>query len=180
MSILVYLKNHNYTMFKNFIRKKGIYLAIAITVCGLIGIPILMWFASVVVIASGTILLLLLCCGMLGLILWKYVKDDIDMEYHHFAMYAFAGFGMCLVNLILLLNFTVRISNRSETYKISRRGYDNQIILAGNDDYSALERNIATYIKEHENASYSAKNITITFDTGLFGFDMISNCKFIN
>jgi hypothetical protein len=167
-------------MLQNFIRKKGIYIAITITVCGLIGIPILMWFASVIVIDSGTILLLLLCSGMLGLILWKYVKDDIDMEYHHFAMYAFAGFGMCLVNLILLLNFTIRINSHSETYKIARFGYDNQIILTGNADYIALERNLDTYVKEHLKDSYSAEKVRITFDTGLFGFDMINNCTFSN
>ena len=165
-------------MLQNFIKKRGIYIAIAITVCGLIGIPILMWFASVIVIDSGIILLLLLCSGMLGLILWKYVRDHIDMEYHHFAMTAFAGFGMCLVNLILLLNFSIRINSHSETYEIARIGYDKQITLAGDADYIALERNLDAYVKEHFIDSYSAKKVTITFDTGLFGLDMIRNCTF--
>jgi hypothetical protein len=167
-------------MLHNFIKKKGIYIAIGITVFGLLGIPLLLWLASVIVIGTGAILLLLLGCGSLGLTLWKYVKDDIDMDYRHFAMYAFAGFGMCLLNLILILNYTIRINSYSETFKISRRGGYTQIIHSDNKDYQALERNLDTYIKENLTASYPAKKVAITFDTGLFGFDMIRDCNFTN
>ena len=100
------------------------------------------------------------------------------MEYHHFTMYAFAGFGMCLVNLILILNYTIRINSYSETYKISRRGFYTQVISNENADCSALERNLDGYIKKQQTVSYFAKTVTITFDTGLFGFDMIRDCVF--
>ena len=165
-------------MLHNFIRKNGIYIAIVITVCGLIGVPILIWFASVILIDSGKILMLLLGCGLLGLLFWKYVMDDIDMEYYQFAMFAFAGFGMCLVNLILFLNFTIRIQSYSKTYDISRKGAYSKIIHKGTGDYSALERCFDLYLKEHLNTSFSAKKVTITFDKGLFGFDMIHECNF--
>ena len=167
-------------MLRNFIRKKGIYIAIITTVCGLICIPVLIWFASVIIIDLGTVLVLLLGCGLLGLILWKYVQEDIDLEYYQFAMFAFAGFGMCLLNLILFLNFTVRIQSYSKSYVISRKGVYNQILHKGNADFSALERNLDKYFKESSNCgtSFPAKKVTITFDKGLFGFDMIHECTF--
>lgn len=164
---------------KKFIRDKGVYVTMVFIVLGLIGIPLLLWFASVIVIGIGTIFLLFFGSGILGLIQWRYVKNHIDMGYNQFAMYAFVGFGMCLVNFILLLNYTIRISSHSETYAISGTGYYNEITISGDAEYNDLERNLNTYISEHPNDKASeAREVTITFDTGLFGFDMISDCKF--
>jgi len=164
---------------KQIIRDKGIYIAMIITVIGLIGIPVLFWFASVIVIGIGTLFFMFFVSGMLGLIQWKYVKEHINMAYHQFAMYAFVGFGICLVNFILLLNYGIKINSHSETYTISREGYNDGILLEGSNEYSALERNFTTYIGEHPDAdSFQAEKVTITFNTGLFGFDMISDCKF--
>ena len=89
----------------NFIRKNGIYIAMASTFIGLFaGIPLLIWFWNNTVISVGVVFLLLFVCGSLGLIQWKYVKNYLDMEYHQFSMYAFSGFGMCLINFIFCLN----------------------------------------------------------------------------
>ncbi len=163
---------------ERFIRKKGLYVAMAFIVGGLIGIPILFWFASVIIIGIGTIFILFFCSGMLCLLQWKYVKNHIDMAYNHFAMFAFFGFGTCLVNFILLLNYTIRVHSYSETYSIMREGYYNEIVIAGDAQYIELERNLSTYLSDHPDEAVSLSNkITITFDTGLFGFDMISDCK---
>ncbi len=164
---------------KHFIREKGIYAAMIITVCGLIGIPILFLLVSSTVIGIGTILIMFFGCGMLGIIQWKYVKDDIDMAYNQFAMYAFAGFGMCLVNLILFINFSIPIKSHTETYTISRAGSYNEIVIADKDENGSIERVLNSYISDHPNdASSSANEITISFKTGLFGLDIISNCTF--
>lgn len=163
---------------ERFIRDKGVYIAMIIIVCGLISIPILFWFASVTVIGIGTLFFMLFGSGLLGLFQWKYLKNYLDMTYNQFAMYAFVGFGMCLVNLVLLLNYTISINSHSETYDISRRGYYNEIIIADAAKHNALERNLNTYISEHTDDAMEAKKVTITFDTGLFGFDRISDCRF--
>lgn len=148
-------------------------------VAGCISIPLLFWFASEIVIGIGTIFFIFFGCGLLGLFQWKYIKDHIEMAYNQFAMYAFIGFGMCLLNFILLLNFTIGISEHSETYTISRKGYYNEIIIGGDEQNRALERNLNTYIGEHmDAASFDATKVIITFETGLFGFDMIRNCEF--
>lgn len=148
-------------------------------VCGCISIPLLFWFASVIVIGIGSIFFIFFGCGLLGLFQWKYVKDHIAMEYNQFAMYAFIGFGMCLLNFILLLNYAISISEHSDTYTISRKGYYNEIIIEGDLQNRALERNLNTYIGEHLNdASFEGNKVTITFETGLFGFDKIRNCEF--
>ncbi len=166
---------------KKFIQTKGVSVTMIAIVCGLIGIPILFWFASVIVIGIGTLFIMLFCSGLLGLFQWKYVKKEIDMGYNQFAMYAFVGFGMCFVNFILLLNYTIKINSYSETYNFSRNGFYNQIIIEGDKRNISLERNLSTYMSEHaDGAASSAKKVTITFDTGLFGFDMISDCKFKN
>jgi Mlc titration factor MtfA (ptsG expression regulator) len=166
---------------QRFIKAKGIYVAMITTVLGLfIGLPLLFWFASVTVISIGIIMLLIFGCGALGLIQWKYVKDYLDMEYHQFSMYAFTGFGMCFINLILFLNYIIPVKTYTETYPVSRVGYHNQsyeVILAG-DYSSALEGSLGTYFNDHYTSSSSPKTITVTFDKGLFGFDIISNCKF--
>ncbi len=165
-------------MWKNIVRKKGIQIAFGITACGLISIPLLIWFSSVLIIEGETLLVLLLACGLVGLMFWKYVREDIDMEYNHFAMYSFAGFGMCLLNLILFLNYAIRINTFSETYKISKRGTHSQVILSGNADLSTIESNLSNYLREHSTNYYVSKKVTITFETGLFGIDMIKDCKF--
>ena len=164
---------------ERFIKEKGLSFAMILIVCGLIGIPVLFWFASVTIIGIGTIFILFFCSGMLGLLQWKYVKNHIDMAYNHFAMFAFIGFGMCLVNFILLLNYTIRLHSHSETYSISREGFYNEIVIEGDTQNIDLERNLNNYLGEHpEESSSLAKEFTITFDTGLFGFDMISDCKY--
>ncbi|MCE9538704.1 MAG: hypothetical protein K8R85_05755 [Bacteroidetes bacterium] len=164
---------------KKFIRDKGVYAAMIMIVCGCISIPLLFWFTSVIVIGIGSIFFMFFGCGLLGLFQWKYVKDHIEMAYNQFAMYAFIGFGMCLLNFILLLNYSISIAEHSETYTISRKGYYNEIIIGGGVQNRALERNLNTYIGEHmDDASFDVNKVRITFETGLFGFDKISNCEF--
>ncbi len=164
---------------KKFIRDKGVYAAMLMIVAGCISIPLLFWFASVIVIGIGSIFIVFFGCGLLGLFQWKYIKDHIEMAYNQFAMYAFIGFGMCLLNFILLLNYAISISEHTDTYTISRKGYYNEIIIGGDVQNRALERNLNTYIGEHMiDASFEVNKVTITFETGLFGFDMIRNCEF--
>ena len=167
-----------YEKFEYFIKNKGVHVAMIMIVCGLISIPILFWFASVTIIGIGTLFFLIFGSGLLGLIQWKYVKNFIDMAYNHFAMYAFVGFGMCLVNFVLLLNYLISVNSHSEIYSISRKGYYNEITIESDLDVTDLERNLNTFISEDPEAAIMAKRVTITFDTGLFGFDMIRACKF--
>ncbi|MGQ0828036.1 MAG: hypothetical protein ACT4ON_06550 [Bacteroidota bacterium] len=166
---------------QKFIRSKGIYIAMAATVLGLfVGIPLLFWFASVTVINLGIIMLLIFGCGALGLIQWKYAREYLDMEYRHFAMYAFTGFGMCLINLILLLNYTIPVSTYTQTYNIDKVGFNGsgfEVSLTDNDNL-ALEGNLGNYFNEHFNQAPVSKNISVTFDKGLFGFDIIRACEF--
>lgn len=101
------------------------------------------------------------------------------MAYNHFAMYSFIGFGMCLLNFILFLNYAISISEHTDTYTISRKGYYNEIIIGGDVPNRALERNLNTYIAERmDDALFDVNKVIITFETGLFGFDMIRNCEF--
>lgn len=166
---------------QKFIRSKGVYIAMIATVLGLfIGIPLLFWLASVTVINLGIIMLLIFGCGALGLIQWKYAREYLDMEYRHFAMYAFSGFGMCLINLILLLNYTIPISTYTQTYTIAQVGYNSsgyEVSLTDNDNV-ALEESLSNYFNVHFEEAPALKNISITFDKGLFGFDIIRNCEF--
>lgn len=165
------------TKFQHLIRKKGVYAAMAITVFGFIGIPILFWFSSVTVISVGTLLILLFGCGVLGLLQWNYVKEHIDMAYHQFTMYAFVGFGVSLMNIILLLNYSVTISSYTKTYGLSRKGFYNQITLKGEKRNSPLERVINNY-NEHPEDALLSKEVSIRFDKGLLGFDIVRECIF--
>lgn len=168
--------------FQLFVRHKGLYVAMAITVCGFIGIPVLFWFASVTVISTGALLIILFSCGLLGLLQWNFVKEYIDMAYHQFAMYAFVGFGITLLNLLLLLNYSTSISSYSQTYTIARKGYYNDIIILGGKPNHALERNLNRYINtysgEYMFGAASQQKTEVTFDIGLLGFDKIRECKF--
>lgn len=169
------------TFLQKFIRSNGVYIAMAATVLGLfIGIPLLFWFASVTVISIGVIMILIFVCGALGLIQWKYAREYIDMEYRHFAMYAFSGFGLCLINLILLLNYTIPITTYTQTYNIAEVGFNSsgyEVILIDNND-AALETSLGIYFNEHFEELPQSQNISVTFDKGLFGFDIIRACEF--
>ncbi len=164
--------------FDHFIRTKGLYFAMALTVLGFIGIPILFWFAAITVIEMGTLLLLLFFCGTLGLLQWKYVKNHIDMAYHQFAMYAYVGFGITLLNLLLFINYSITINSYSKKYEIFRAGYYSQFVIKGDNINRALERNLNSYIKDNMYSDQLTKDVTISFDTGLLGFDVVKKCDF--
>jgi MtfA peptidase len=165
---------------KKFIKTKGIYVAMAATFFGLFaGIPLLILFYSNTLVSLGNIMILFFLCGALGLIQWKFVKDLLDLEYHQFSMYAFSGFGMCLVNLIFFLNHTVHIHSYSKTYEVISfiNGSDGLKITLGGDGHDAtLERNVASYIFDHNDRIPVAKKVTVDVVTGLFGFEMINDC----
>ena len=165
-----------------FIRKKGIYIAMASTFIGLFaGIPLLIWFWSYTVISIGGILILLFLCGSLGLIQWKYVKNHMDMEYHQFSMYSFAGFGMCLINIIFCLNTFIHVSSKTRTYDVismqaTSQGID--VVLSGEGDSRPFERNVGNFINDHfKRIPAPVKAITVKTNTGLFGFDMVESCE---
>jgi len=165
---------------RHFIKTKGIYIAMATTFIGLfLGIPLLTYFWSSTLVSAGTIILMLFLCGALGLLQWRYVKNLLDMEYHQFSMYAFTGFGMCVTNLIFLLNHLILIGTSTQTYDVV--SYSNgtqgiEIILAG-DNNSSLERGVAHFIYENYDRVPVPETITVTTDRGIFGFEMITYCK---
>ena len=165
---------------RKFIKQRGIYIAMTATFAGLFGgIPLLIWFWSSTVISIGGVLVMLFICGSLGLIQWKYVKEHLDMEYHQFSMYAFSGFGMCLLNLIFCLNYMIHINSYSRTYDVLSLGNSSQgieIVLSGEGHDSSFERNVAAFISDH-GMTPIAKKITVSVQTGLFGLDMINGCK---
>jgi hypothetical protein len=165
-------------MLKKFIKKNGTSVAIALTICGFIGIPILLWFASVTVIGIGVLFIMLFISGVLGLQQWKYVRHYIHIAYNQFAMYAFVGFGVTFLNFILLLNYCIPIKTHSETYSISKKGFNVHIVFPPTVDYKTIKRNLSSYLDEHVDDLLSANTVTVKFDTGIFGFDVITGCSF--
>ena len=169
------------TKFQRFVKTKGVYVAMASTMLGLFaGIPILIWFSTVIMISVGSIFVMIFIFGAIGLLQWKYFRNNIDMEYRHYAMFSFTGFAMFVINIILLLNFTVRISKHSETYKIGwirQNGFETELIIDGVNE--RFEQHVNTYLNSHSYYFLSdAKTVTVVFEKGLFGFDMIGGCKF--
>jgi hypothetical protein len=186
-------KKQNYSDYSNqeqqgtraqkFIKKNGIYTLMIITTLGLfIGIPSIFWFASTTVISVGSILLMLFVCGGLGLIQWRYIHVYLDMAYHQFTMYAFAGFGMCLLNFIFLLNYNISIGSHSENYFIksacfNNGSYDVELLNSAGTS-AAVESAVGHFIGNNYERMPTSKNISVTFDRGLFGMDIIHDCKF--
>lgn len=170
-----------YSLIKSTIRQNGIYIAMTATFIGLFaGIPLLIWFWSTTVISIGTVFLMLFFCGALGMIQWKFMKAHLDMEYHQFAMYSFSGFGMCLINFILCLNYFIPVSSSVQTYEIISFGNGKQgpeITLSGEGHREPFERNVATFLSEHNERFSGAKKVTVSTKTGLFGFDRVENCE---
>ena len=167
--------------FQHFVRTKGVYVAMACTMLGLFaGIPILIWFLSFIIISIGSIFIMLFVFGAAGLLQWKYFRNHIDMEYRNYAMFVFTGFAMFMVNIVLLLNYTVKIAEHSETYKIEwvyNSGKKSEISIAGID--KRIEGKVNNFIdEEKKEVPEQSKKITIVFEKGLFGFDMIGDCKF--
>jgi Mlc titration factor MtfA (ptsG expression regulator) len=169
-----------HTPLTRFISRNGIYVAMGTTFAGLfIGIPLLIWFVNVMIVNIGTLMMLIFLCGALGLVQWKYVKNHIDMEYHHFAMYAFSGFAMCFLNFLLFINLNVPITDRTETYTVDR--FHIRINHGAIDvllDDAALARNLSTFLNEHFDDIPESKSMTVKYATGLLGFDSIEECTF--
>jgi hypothetical protein len=107
------------------------------------------------------------------------VKNLIDMEYNQFAMYSFAGFGMCLINFLFLLNMSFPMKERSESYTLANfpiRLEDEEIEVEL--DNRALSRNLTKYLNDNFDELPAAEKLTITYTTGLLGFDSIKDCRF--
>ena len=162
----------------SFIRKNGVATAIILTSLGFVGIPILFFFASVTSINTSILLTLLFFLGLLGLAQWRFVKNEIDMEYHQFVMYAFVGFGICSLNLLFLLNYCITIKYHTVTYPVAREGVYYQLVILNDDDNEGLERVLNEYIKDHDISSQKVQNVTIDFEKGILGFDKIKKCTF--
>jgi hypothetical protein len=148
-----------------------------------VGIPLLFWFSSAILIDVGTIFLMIFAAGGLGLVQWRFVRDHLDMHYNQFAMYAFTGFGLILVNFLLFLNLSIPISSRSETYDIRTFSFSSNLeVRVGDSETSSFAKNMSHYMESHYNELppdlEKMKTVTITFEKGLLGFDVISNCEF--
>ncbi len=173
-----------FSLFQTTIQRNGIYIAMISTFLGLFaGIPLLIWFWSTTVISIGGIFIMLFICGALGLIQWKYVRVYLDMEYHQFSMYAFSGFGMCLINFLFCLNTFIPIKHDVITYEIL--GFENgnqgvEILLKGEGNSASFERNVMNYIYENFKKFEDAEKVTVTKSTGLLGLDRIEKCELIN
>ena len=169
-----------HSRFQRFLVKRGILTAMILTMTGLFaGIPLLVWLASVVIINIGTLMLLIFFCGALGLLQWRFVRDHLDLAYHQYATYAFAGFALCVLNLLLLLNMAVTVHERKETYLVEEFiSTDDEGKFATALDDPALARNLEKYLTGHFREWPAGKKITIVFDTGLLGFDTINDVRF--
>ncbi len=169
------------TKFRKFIRTKGIYIAMTCTFVGLfIGIPALIWFSNLIMIGVGKLFLLIFIFGTIGLLQWNFFKKHIDIEYHEFVMYCFAGFGMCTLNIALILNFNVIISSHTEIYqikKIRKTDHSFQVVLQGSDGTSVLEKKVSECLTENYKTLPQEKIVKITFDKGLLGIEIIANCE---
>jgi Mlc titration factor MtfA (ptsG expression regulator) len=165
---------------RNYISKNGLSVAMSTTFVGLfLGIPLLIWFSSVTIIDIGTLLLMIFACGTAGLMQWRFVRNLVDMEYHHFAMYSFSGFAMCLLNFLLFLNLSFPVSARTETYDLDsfRHTISKGSIEVEMDD-PALTRNLNTFLTENFIEVEDARQMTVKYNTGLLGFDSIKECTF--
>lgn len=178
------LKNSNvqgrFSLLQSTLQRNGIYIAMTATFIGLfVGIPSLIWFWSTTVISLAAIFIMVFSCGALGMVQWKYARKYIDMEYHQFSMYAFSGFGMCLINIIFSLNtlFPIYASvNKYEIVSFNNGQQGLEVTLAGEGHHSSLERNVAEYLEKHFENFYGAKKVTVITKTGLFGMDRIQEC----
>lgn len=166
---------------QRIVKSKGIYIAMAATIVGLfIGIPTLFWLAGITRISVAFLMLLIFICGGLGLLQWKYVYRFLDMNYHQFAMYAYSGFGMCLINFLLLLNLFVPISNHTETYAVKHIGIYNgkfQINL-GDEIPQSIADNISEVATREFEYLPNIKFVTVKYNIGILGFDTFSDCCF--
>lgn len=166
------------TRIQSFVRKNGVVVAIILTSLGFIGIPILFFFASVISINTSILLTLLFLLGLLGLLQWRFVKNHIAMEYHQFTMYAFVGFGICSLNLLLLLNYCTTISYHTQTFPVSREGMYYDLVILNDDDNEGLERVLNNYAKDQAINLNEIQKATIVFERGILGFDKIHKCTF--
>lgn len=175
--------DERYSLFQTTLQRNGIYIAMTATFLGLFaGIPLLIWFWSTTVISIGGVFIFLFGCGSLGFIQWKYVKEYLEMEYHQFAMYAFSGFGMCLINFLFALNTFIPIGTTTRTYEVLDFHTGSQgleVTLLGEDVSASLERNVAAYVLDHFDSYVGTRRIEVTLRTGLIGLDRVEDCKLI-
>jgi Mlc titration factor MtfA (ptsG expression regulator) len=74
------------------------------------GMSIIVVLSSYTVISTGLLILYVIAFGISGLLQWPYFRRRGMLEFRHFVMYSFCGFGLCAVALMMLLNYSIPIS----------------------------------------------------------------------
>jgi hypothetical protein len=165
-----------------FFKTEGLNLAMTITLIGLFaGIPTLFWLAGVTVIETHIIILMLIISTLIGMTQWRFVKKYIDLAFYQFVMYAFAGFGMCLLNIILLLNYFIKTSSDIESYNVDKFKFSNkttELTIYSDGFETGIERNLSIYLHEHYESLPTATKAIVKFDKGLFGFKSVREVDF--
>lgn len=167
--------------FQKFIRVYGINVAMGATFAGLfIGIPLLIWFTSLMLMPIEDIFLYIFIGGILGLVQWPFVKRKIDMVYHQFAMYAFSGFGMWFTIALLTLNLVTNTGTYEEQINMNFvyvNGNTRDIIVG--DENSPLSKNLHSYFSTSENTySPDARVMVIQYTKGILGYPRISGVRY--
>lgn len=169
------------TPLQKMIKKHGVHIAMAATSAGLfIGIPLLFWIASVTAIDVALLLILIFVCGGVGLLQWRWVYRFLDMNYYQFAMYAYSGFGMCLINFLLLINLWIPISQHSTVYRIKHVSvYNREFRVSLEEDVGiALESFVSEYMNKQFETMPPVENVTVNYNMGILGIDTFGSCSF--
>jgi len=168
---------------KTFLKTKAIYIAMAITVLGLFGgIPSMFFLYSKTLIGFGELLILFSVCAVLGLLQWKYLKNILGIEYINFVMYAFSGFGMCLMSFLLFINYFVIVSSSEQTYTVEQVSvhYGEFDIILSEDVSSETERVISGYATENFQVLGANNIIKVELKKGLLGLTTIRKCVIVH
>lgn len=170
----------------NFLRKDDWHWSLNLAFSGLVAIPVMIILRRYTGLSIEVFLLLLLCCSLSGLLLWKYLKKFLDFRL--FLVFCGLGSGVWGVIIIFSLNFLIPITNNTtkqytiierESFGATRRSppfsYELKLSEDELNDYSSfLTFNTSSLPPDF----YEYDHITITYRIGLFGMPVMRDHLF--
>jgi MtfA peptidase len=148
-----------------------------------LGLIIILTLADDTLLETSTLVYAIIAGGCIGLLQWKYFRRSNALSPPLFVMYSFAGFGLNLVALLLLLNYLVPLDKSTETYairevKINRQNVESVTVSLQGYAYEEYPF-IRTFDKSSVHILAGSDSMKLSLSKGLLGLKVLNSYHFI-
>ena len=150
------------------------------------GTGIVYYLTDVTIISLSSVAVLILITGLIGLLQWPFFKNKVQiLNFPQFILYCIFGVGFTATASILLLNFLIPLSSRTEEHEISyyyiNKQYPNSYVELSLEKYAYQDfqqMRKFDWDEALEKGFDKPDRVVYHINKGLFGIDVLKDYKF--